>query len=420
MIEDENAAESQDKLIVSPSGKDLLAKTTNEVFKAEEEDALKLIEGMIKALDAEALGNDFEPQRIALESLWNFFDALGLIKSRGDFMNARKELECAVQGFSRIGQTELRDLSIGLGIYVEVITEVQSQNIGRALKLCGEAKEYLEAAGKFSNKFKPLVDFMEPDTLFLAGFNALSSSDFASGQAYIEQASWTAKEVAVKYCKEGDSLYCTFQGYAHFYRACYILHVTLHEFNQLEYDKLAAEKDLTCDAMEAEELLRKGETENVQVKNAIHFSNTIVQLLEVTCELAKIMQRVLSSTFKDDPGTFKLLKQKVNLASKSASEVGIQGAAFIRFCNQVSDRVNNLERLVKPNKKDFGKFSGLVTCGIFLPLFLIVSLVNFKLSMNLGQQTMVIMSLVPALIGGFGYGATKFKGILFPTVNKEN
>ena len=420
MIEDEDAAASQDKPVESPRGKDLLIKTSEQVFNAEEDKELALIEDKIKALDAGALGNDFEPQKIVLESLWNFFDAMGLMKSRGDYMNARKKLECAVQGFNRIGQTELRDLSIGIGIYAEAVTEVQNQNIGRALNLCREAKEYLDAAGEFSSKFRPLVDCLEPDTLFLAGFSALTSSDFAGGQAYIEQASRTAKEVGVKYFKEGDSLYWTFQGYAHFYRACYILLVTLHEFNQLEYDKLAAEQDLICDAMKAQELLGKGETGNVQVENAIHFSNTIVQLVEVTHELAKIMQKVLSSTFKGDPGTFRVIKQKVELARKSASEAGIQGTAFIRFCNDVSDRVKNLERIAKPNKKDFGKFSGLVTCGIFLPLFLIVSFVNFKFSMNLGQQTLVIMSLVPALIGGFGYGAIKFKGILFSSANKEN
>jgi len=420
MLENQNAAGSQYQLTVSPRGKDLLTRITDQVFNPELEEELPLIESLIKALDAQALGNDFEPQRIALESLWNFFDALRLVRCKGDFVKAREELECSEQGFNRIGQTELRDLSIGIGVYVEAITEVQSQNIGRALKLLREVKEYLQAAGKFSSKFKSLVDFMEPDTLFFAGVEALGTLDFADAKAYIEQASRSAEEVAIKYFKEGEPLYCSYQGCAHAYKALYTLHVALNEFSQFEYDKLAAEQDLTRDAVEAQELLYKGDTENVQVKNLIPLLNTIIQLLEVTRELAKMMQRVFSSTFKPDLGTFMALKQKVHLASESASEAGLQGAVVIRFCNQISDQVNNLERLAKPSKKDFGKFSGLVACGLFLPLFLIVSLVNFKFSMNLGQQTLVIISLVPALIGGFGFGALKFKSLLFPGANKES
>jgi hypothetical protein len=395
------------------AGKTLMAQTIDKFFAVGVDDALPLIEDAIQALDRQTAGAEFETTQITLRALWNYFEAIRVIKTKGDFVAARKSLQSAKSGFDQMGLDELRDLSIGMGVYAEAVTELQKLNISRALDLFENVKMYLESAGKFGSKFKPLIDHMEPEALFVAAVNAMMTSDFASAKVLTEQASQTAQNMANCYYKTEDPLYCSFHGLARFYKAYYTVNRSFRDFNQFNYNELTS-KDLEQDAVEAKELMNKGDTNNVIFNNVIYLCECNIQLLCLIRDLAKLMQTIFRSTFKPDPRNLISLKQKIRVAGNAASQAGPQAVALVRFCDQLSIQVDNLERLARPSKKDFGAFSGLIACAAFLPLFLIVSWVNARLGAGLEGSTLITACLVLALIGGFGFGALRFKSLIFP------
>ncbi len=408
--------------VLSSEGEALVAQTLDRIFDPtlDMEEALPLVETLIDDLNAEAAGAAFETLQLTLQSLWKFFKALRFVRSEGNFVEARNLLESAARGLNHIGLDELRDLSIGMGVYSEAVCELQRMNLGEALELLAKVKGYLRSAGEFGSRFEPVVDHMEPDALFLSGLNALMALDFDTAKTLIDKASQAAEQVARDYYPEGDPLHWSFQGMARFHKAWYTFARARNDFSQFLYEKLAAEEDLAREAVEARDLLDKGDLENVLVRNMRHISVAFIHLLEVTQELAALMLDVLRSTFKPDMQTLRLLRQKVRAASDSASRAGPQAVTLVKSCNQLSNQINNLERLAKPRKRDFGALSGLVASALFLPLFLVVSWANSVFDVDLEGSTLITTCLVLALIGGFGFGAVKFRSLIFPGRTSES
>ena len=109
------------------------------------------------------------------------------------------------------------------------------------------------------------------------------------------------------------------------------------------------------------------------------------------------------------------IKMKVRKAGGLAAEAGPTAMLLVRYCDELSGQIDNLEKVASPGKKDFGAFSGLVACALFLPLFLGVSSANWLLDSPLSEQALLGPSFVLALIGGFGSGALKYTSIIFPS-----
>ncbi len=418
MAENQSGEGTQRALAVPPGVRELVTQMVAEVF-GDLDDSRAVIEQKSRELATVRDTPAFEPLQIALQSLDHFAAAVRLLKTQADFARGGELFESAAEGFNRVGEEEARDLSIGLRVYVGAVLELQRMNVGRGLELFAQVKEYLEKAGDFGQKFEILIDHMEPDSLFVSGVQALSMLDFAAGRALLERASLASERVAKTYYEEGQSERYLFEGLARFYRAYYTFVHSLQQFNQFEYDRIASEEDLAREAREARELLNKSAINTVVVQNVRNLSEVVTNLLESVAGLAAIMQTIFRSTFKPDLKALMALRQKTQAASRAASSlVGPQTATLIRFCDQLSNQINNLERLAKPNKKDFGAFSGLVACGLFLPLFLAVSWANSVFQLKLDASTILSSCLVLALIGGFGVGALKFKSLIFRSGNK--
>ena len=394
--------------ILSSEEKVLIEQIIDEIFRPplEIEKVLSLIEHYIKTLDQKAVQS-------VLKIFGSFFKAIELFQ-KGNLIEARNLFQLAVNGFNQIRYQELRDLSIGFSIYTEAIIQFQQSNINQALQLFTQAKKYLRNAEKFSSKFESFIEHMEPGQFYLLGMKAMMVYDFATAKTLIEKASQSMEEVVNKYYKEPEPLYYTYKGIARLYKAMYTFIKSYNEFNQFEYDKLINEQELIRDASQARELLSKGDTQHRIFKNLNYIAEALVYLLSSISELAHLMQKVFFSTFKPDLRTLRPLKKKIRKASDLFSKAGDEAVVYVRMCDQLYNSVNNLERISKPNKKDFGIFSGLVSCASFLPLFLIISWANWFFKIGLEARTIITSSIVLALIGAFGFGALKFKSLIFP------
>ena len=346
MTQNEKRGEDQRLLVLSPEGEALITQTIDQIFDADLEEALPLIKHIYDSADPQAIGTAFKTYEIVLKSLWDYFEAMKFIRTEGNFVEAVNLFKSAADGFKQGGQGKLMNLSVGLGVYAEAVTEVHKYNVGQALELLKKNREYLWKAGKFGSIFEPFIDQMKPEIFFLSGAEALLNLDHANAKTLIDQASLAAEQVAYKYYTEGEPDYYTFLGSAHFYKAFYTFFQAIIEFNYFDYDALTNENDLTLDAVLAVDFWDKADIENVIIRNASYLSEAFVQLLELIGELAFIMQRVFYSTFKPDFAIFAHLKQKVHTAKDLVSKAGPEATVIVRYCDQLSIQVNNLERLI--------------------------------------------------------------------------
>jgi hypothetical protein len=372
------------------------------------EQALSIVAQYLDDLDAEKSGTAYPTLRTHLESIGAYFQALTTITAGGNFGEARDLLQQAAGGFDQVGYEILRDLSVGVGAYCAAVVELKNLNLGRALELMEQTKAYLKKAGKLGAKYQPMIDAMEPESLYVAAVNAIASLDFDKAGPLTEKAAQAAERFAQNF-QPGTLFYFQYRGMGHFYKANYRWVKAYNDFNQFKYDELIAAPDLTSDAIQAEQFLGKTGMKNEVLRDAHSLSVALVNLLGALAEFAPLMKQVFLSTFKPDLPALGTIKKKVDVAIEAASSAGPQATPLVRLCNQFSTQVRNLEKTAKPNKKDFGAFSGLVSCALFLPLFLLVSWGNSAFGVGLGASTLAAFCIALALIGGFGYGAVRFR-----------
>lgn len=407
--------EEEKALVVPKSAQALIDDALNQVFDADPEHMQTVAEGLLDALDQKLAIEAYEPLKLALESLWSYAQAINGIIKGADYLHAVGLFERAGSGFHRLGQDGPRDLCIGMGAYAQAVLDVRQLNIAQARDRLKAVEEYLERAGRFSSKFKPLIHHMKPEMLFSAALPSLFQLDFPTARTLLEEASNAARSVAETYYSDGDPQKALFEGCAHLYQGFYNLVRSHSELQQFEYDRLAAEKQLVIDARSACELLAEAKEVSEPARVLFCLAESMVQLQEAIQEIAHIMKKVFEATFTPRLQQLRELSGKVRRASQSAAKAGPTAVAMVRYCEQIATQIKNIEHLGRPTKKDFGAYSGLVAAGIFLVLMPVVSWANANFQVNLGPKKLITSCMVLALIAGFGVGAVRFKTLVFPS-----
>jgi hypothetical protein len=338
------ATAAQTATVLTPGDRAVLEQMIDNVFAAD--DSLAFVDETLKRLDP-ALGTLLPVMQTLLQSLGSYLLGLGYIRN-GNFPDARDQLKESVEGFDQLGQDELRDAGIAFAMYAESALEVRKGNVARAQEMLKNVREYLRKAGKFGQMFQALIDHMEPDNLLMQAMQALMAKDFGNGKVLIEQAAQASEKVAKNYYEKESPEYNTYMGLARYYKAVYEVHRSLNNFTELNYDTLASEINLSRDAIQARDLLNKGSLDQPLVKALAATAEGSVEVLELISQLAPMMQMTLNSTFKPDPKVYEALRQRIRKANECYAQAGDQAASLIRFCDQLSNQVNNLERLAKP------------------------------------------------------------------------
>ncbi len=404
---------------LSPEDAALVATTVHSIFvEAESGTELQLVQSLLAKADDQGV-----PQgallRSVLQSSWNFFEAFEVMNS-GDFFRAGSLFTTAEAGFGQLGQTVARDTSVGMRVYCEAVIQLQQKNIGQALTLLQQVRQYLQEVSKYTDRFDQLVDMLEPEAYFVAGLNAAMEMDYAKATVAINRASQTVEQFADKYFKADSPQYKYYKGLGRLYQAYYTLLSAYNNYNQFQFGRIAARGDsLTSDAKQAKQLLNESKIDNAVARTIRALVDAIIPMLEVIAALSVTMLNIFSSTFKPNLKAQDDLRKKIQDAVDAAARTGDQGATLVRFCEQIRNQIDNLEALAKPKKKDFGIFSGLVSCALFLPIFLCISWSKRTFQLDLGGTQVFTYSLFLALVGGFGFGAIKLWRAFSPAGNAK-
>lgn len=406
--------EKEKALAVPESAQLLIDEAIDNFFDVDIQDMQTVTEERLENLDQKQAAENYEPLKLALESMWNYSQALNGLMISADFEQAATLLEGAASGFDQLGLAALRDLCIGMGAYSEAVLDLRQMNIAQARDRFQAMEEYLEKAGKFSSKFKPLIDHMKPELLFTTALPPLLQLDFPTAQTLFEEAYNAAHKVAETYYSDEDLEKALFQGMAHIYRAYPKLIKSYYDLQQFDYDLLVADNELLTDARMAYEVLNQAKQFSESARILYCLAETAVPLQEVMKEIAHIMKKVFDSTFTPKLMELQKLRNKVQRARESATKAGPAAVAMVRYCELITNQIKNLERLGRPTKKDFGAYSGLVAAGIFIILLPLVAWVNANFNVGINAKNLITSCIVLALIAGFGFGALRFKTLIFP------
>lgn len=394
---------------ISPDQRALIERYADQVADIGIDDALLMVNRWIEEMNP-AYQN--APFGMFLRCLWNHFEAIRVVRGEGDFTKATALMQQAMDGFEQLRLRELSDVSTGLMHYNLAISELQKLNIGQAVELFDATIEYLERAGRYGKKYRNLIDHMKSEALYISGIQALQNLDINSGRALIDQAANASQRVAEEYHEKGGIVYCTFVGLGHVYRAHFTFVRAITDLDKFDYDDLSREENLSYHAVQARDFLAQSDLESTPIQNAYHLAVAFVECLEVISSLSVILQTIFQSTFKTEVHALALLRSKVRNAISSISQLGPIAVPLIRSCETILARIDNIEKLARPTKKDFGIYSGLVAAIAFLPILAIASWANASFNVGVPPSLLFSSCLVVALIAGFGFGATRFKSML--------
>ena len=396
-----------------------LANEIARVCQPDYKTSLLLIEEVLSELEnASFQGIEIDTWRQFFQALWKFQKAIKLVIEEKDFIEAQSQFKDAKVGFDLIEQNEFFECAIGLEYYMMALIEVQNQNLSKGLELLDLIKTHFKKAGEFGSKYDALMLGMNMDIFSTAGVRAVQNLELDSAKGFFESASQAAEKMALEH-KEKDSLeYFSALGFHHYYKALYEFYWAFVKLNEFDYDSIFQESNLTMHAEKAIEFLNLGDKSSKINLDILHISQGIVEILGVIVALSKRIECILSSTIKLDLEATDNLKKKVRLGSELILRAGPTMVPLVKMCNDLTVRLDNLERLSKPNKKDFGIYSGLISVACFAFLLILVAWVNDQFSLNLEFEYLYGIPVVLGLIGGFGFGALKFKSLL-PWINKN-
>lgn len=382
----------------------------NEVYEASLEEAQPIISRHLDSLSQEQQGSNLES---FLKSFWHFSEGIRLLRENADFVQANAQETLAAAGFHDLGLNNLESTCLGIANYCKAIVELRSLNVSRAKELFHSTEVYLTEAGEFGHKFQPLVEHMKPDALFVAALPQLARGNFNEAGPLIDQASEAYRKVAEKYYEPSSILHNTFTGLAYLSQSIFLYfkaEVALSDFN---LDSILSKNSISPSPRQASAMLSKGDLSNKQIECNYYLALTIAELIDVNSGIAEILDRCINSSFKNDTQRFLGLKAKIEKARKCASKTGPEAGTWLNVCNRAQDRIQNLSARAKPQKLDFGIFSGLIVCALFGPLFFVASWVSKEQGLLLDGSSLLMTTAGLSLIGGFGFGALRFKNFLF-------
>lgn len=332
---------------MSPEDRTYAKEKIQLAFKVEPEEAPPLVEGFLAEIEARPDSASREALKRLLRSLLEFFRGVLLMNSGEEFDEAIQHFDTASTGFSEGNELELKELADGLAMLSSAALESKAPGGSTiALKHIEGARACLRHAGKFAERYDGLFDRMSVSSSMLQGQLALAVLDLPMAKSLFAEASSSAARVAEKYFAHDEVEGSQWRGLAKLSLAFYKLGEVMNDFGQFAFDKIAYDESICDDALKAGELLKKGD---VDEQTHLFWSAAVAyaSFLGATQELARLIMNVLQSPSPLDSAALQGLRKRFGEASSLAAQLGPSGVAFVRFLDEITQIVNNLDRLAR-------------------------------------------------------------------------
>lgn len=384
-----------------------------ELLSAGLESSLPLTEKLLRSIEETWQESPAKQHALlAFRSTWSLIKATKAIKTLGDFAEADRLYHDAVQGFAESALPQLRDLALGLGVYCGAVIEFQKRNFGKGIDLLVQVRAYLRRAGQYGSQFEVLVDQMEPDTFFAAAVRALLDLDYDSFGILAHNAAQSSERYATAHCCDGSTDAYYFKALAEYYLAYHAFQMDLRLFRRLELDSLSSEDNLVVHAKAALGLIEKTDMSSATHRQLREVCLAMDAMQRAIARASERLKAALGQSLRTSRLDLSSAKQLVRESQGHFTQAGTEWVSMVRICDDLQRQLENAERLVLPRKRDFGAFSGVVSCGLFLALVAAVSLLDRFTHVHISLGVVPLI-LGLSLVGGFGYGAIRFKWLIF-------
>lgn len=336
---------------------------------------------------------------------------------RGDFPGAFENLLVSAQQFAQLQHKDGFVVSSALAKYFEGVIAAQRGNIQAATETMAQAEQLLQQAGGLGRRYQPLLDHLKPEALFLTAIYFLQRQDYDNARVWVEQASAAAAELSGKYPKDSAEG-VLFGGLSTLYRMIYDFAVALRDLNICRYDQLiSAAPTFRQRASATIEALDKAKTSGTSVPpNLMPVARGIRDTLEALPTIAEVMLSVFQSTFTPDIPQLVTAKKSIQAAMNSFAEGGELAVPMLKQIQQLSQKIDNVQLLVKPTGKSIIVFGGIITALLFVPILFGVSWTYDRFHWGAPPLQVAGLALLAAAIAGFGASALK----LLPAVIGAN
>ncbi|UCE16100.1 MAG: hypothetical protein JSV12_00305 [Candidatus Bathyarchaeota archaeon] len=118
-----------------------------------------------------------------------------------------------------------------------------------------------------------------------------------------------------------------------------------------------------------------------------------------------------SPVTKDRIKKFQRIAQELFEAEEIAKKLGEQGKGHLAMISRIKEMCQNLLAVEgKTRKKDFGRFSGIISFCSFVVVLIVINLAIQP--SGLAAVSYFLGALIISLVAGFGYGAIRFRPLL--------
>ena len=152
---------------------------------------------------------------------------------------------------------------------------------------------------------------------------------------------------------------------------------------------------------------------NIKYDDQQRILKSLLIMYNVLKDLLDIVKNVFANRnplTKSQINKLKNIQTDLFNAKNLSREAGIRGQGLVITINRIIDIQSNLLRIGKINKRDFGRFSGIISLVSLVLLIVIVHLIIRPPGFN--KPIIFFGELIISLVAGFGYGALRFKSLL--------
>ena len=349
------------------------------------------------------------PDRIGLNALWIFSEGLRCLLAN-DFNRAYLSFNEAESNFKLVEESDLADLCVALSRSAQGIVQLMAHNIGEGIEILESGKRHIQKAGKYSSKFEHLLDHLEPSLLVAQAIPMMMENRHEDARVLFTRASAKSREIAKTHYGEDKVASEAFKGIGDLYEVIFGSTSWMQMLNRYDFDSITSDDRLIQKSKATEERL-SSLPESPVFESAVEQSHMYALLSGAIFSIARSMQKIFESTLKPQIQDLRKLKESINSASAHAARVGPGSEALVRMCGDLQLRINNIQKLARPTKKDFGIYGGIITSAIFLVSTVILLWANSFFSTDIEGKDLIKATITISLIGGFGLAALKFKGL---------
>jgi hypothetical protein len=322
----------------------------------------------------------------------------------GDVQGAFQHFMTSAHAFMTIEEKDGFVVNSALAKYLEGVIEAQKGNIHGAEAFMSEAEDLLKQAGGLARQYQHLLDHLKPDTLFITGAWFLQRQDYETGRAWIEQAAGASTRLADTYYEKDSPGKALFDGMSSYYRMIYDLAVSIRDLNICRYDILVGRaQEFRQRASGVVGALEKAAAAGIPLApNVLPTARGISDTLDVIPIIAGVMTSVFQSTFRPDIPQLVAAKKGIQAAMNSFAAAGEMAVPMLRQIQQLSQKIDNVQLLVKPTGKHIVVLGGIITALLFVPILFGVSWTYDQFHWGAPPLQVVGLALLAAAIAGYG------------------